>query len=72
MTKEALDILKADAASKYDEYLQAEEKLWSVKNAFEDIALYKVFKKAKSAFHAANQKWEIALLHSIEDDRNKN
>jgi hypothetical protein len=59
VTKPDLDTLKADAVNKYAEYIQAEKRLWDVEDGFADIALYKAFKKTKSAFHSANQKWRM-------------
>jgi hypothetical protein len=62
VTKVELNELRMDAVDKYAAYIDAEIKLWEEKDGFANLRLYKAFKKAKSAFHIANEKWETALL----------
>ena len=67
MTEAELHALRADAVDKYAIYIESEMKLWQEKDGFANLQLYKAFKKAKTAFHAANGKWEDALLEYVSD-----
>jgi hypothetical protein len=61
MTKIELHELRTAAVDKYAAYIHAEIRLWE-KDGFINLPLYKAFKKSKSAFHIANNKWEAALV----------
>jgi hypothetical protein len=62
VTKAELYVLREDAVEKYAAYIDSEIRLWDDKDGFTNLSLYKAFKRAKSRFHAANGKWEEALL----------
>jgi hypothetical protein len=71
VTEAELHALRADAVEKYATYIDSEIKLWEEKGGFANLQLYKAFKKAKTAFHAANGKWEEALLQYVSDSFNQ-
>lgn len=68
-TRKELEAMRADAYKKHDAYIEAEKQLWEAGDGFPSLELYKVFKKAKTAFHNANEKWETALIEHILDVR---